>query len=261
MARKTHNADKYAWQAVVTSLHVLMMAGVLLLAAPVSARAADNDGETDNSELYRQLTLFGDVLEQVRQNYVDAPGDKELIEAALTGMLSSLDPHSAYLPPKGFEDMQVQTKGEFGGLGIEVTMEKGLVKVIAPIDDTPAQRAGMRPNDLISHLDGDAIMGLTLADAVERMRGEKGKPITLTVLREGEDEPLEITIIRDIIKIRAVRSRVEGADENIAYIRVTTFNAQTTRNLKKPCPNYRRKSAATSWPVSLLIYAIIPAGC
>jgi carboxyl-terminal processing protease len=233
MARKTHNADKYAWQAVVTSLHVLMMAGVLLLAAPVSPRAADNDGETDNSELYRQLTLFGDVLEQVRQNYVDAPGDKELIEAALTGMLSSLDPHSAYLPPKGFEDMQVQTKGEFGGLGIEVTMEKGLVKVIAPIDDTPAQRAGMRPNDLISHLDGDAIMGLTLADAVERMRGEKGKPITLTVLREGEDEPLEITIIRDIIKIRAVRSRVEGADENIAYIRVTTFNAQTTRNLKK----------------------------
>jgi carboxyl-terminal processing protease len=198
-----------------------------LFLAPSGAHAQQN-----NDELYQQLQLFGDVLEQVRGNYVETPDDKELIEAALAGMLSSLDPHSAYLPPKGFEDMQVQTRGAFGGLGIEVTMDKGLVKVIAPIDDTPAQRAGMRPNDLISHLDGEPILGLTLSDAVDLMRGEKGTDITITVLREGEDEPLEITITRDIIKIRAVRSRVEGADKNVAYIRLTTFNQQTTSNLK-----------------------------
>ena len=129
--------------------------------------------------------------------------------------------------------MQVETKGEFGGLGIEVTMENGLVKVIAPIDDTPASRAGMRPNDLISELDGKPVLGLTLSEAVDLMRGEKGKPITLTVLREGEKEPLEMTIIRDTIRIRAVRTRVEGPDKNIAYIRLTTFNSQTTKNLKK----------------------------
>jgi len=200
-----------------------------LLAIPQTALS----DEKSEQELYEQLTLFGDVLEQVRRNYVDAPSDKELIEAALSGMMASLDPHSAYLPPKNFEDMQVETKGEFGGLGIEVTMENGLVKVIAPIDDTPASRAGMLPNDLISELDGTPVLGLTLSEAVEKMRGEKGKPITLTVFREGEKEPLEITIIRDTIRIRAVRSRVEGPDKNIAYIRLTTFNAQTTKELKK----------------------------
>ena len=194
---------------------------------------AYGENRLDEKELYNQLTLFGDVLEQVRRNYVDAPSDKELIEAALSGMMTSLDPHSAYLPPKNFEDMQVETKGEFGGLGIEVTMENGLVKVIAPIDDTPASRADMRPNDLISELDGKPVLGLTLSEAVELMRGEKGKPITLTVLREGEKEPLEITIIRDTIRIRAVRTRIEGPDKNIAYIRLTTFNSQTTKNLKK----------------------------
>ena len=199
----------------------------------VTATPTHGENRQDEQELYNQLTLFGDVLEQVRRNYVDAPSDKELIEAALSGMMASLDPHSAYLPPKNFEDMQVETKGEFGGLGIEVTMENGLVKVIAPIDDTPASRAGMRPNDLISELDGKPVLGLTLSEAVDLMRGEKGKPITLTVLREGEKEPLEITIIRDTIRIRAVRTRVEGPDKNIAYIRLTTFNSQTTKNLKK----------------------------
>ena len=199
----------------------------------VTATPTHGENRLDEQELYNQLTLFGDVLEQVRRNYVDAPSDKELIEAALSGMMASLDPHSAYLPPKNFEDMQVETKGEFGGLGIEVTMENGLVKVIAPIDDTPASRAGMRPNDLISELDGKPVLGLTLSEAVDLMRGEKGKPITLTVLREGEKEPLEITIIRDTIRIRAVRTRVEGPDKNIAYIRLTTFNSQTTKNLKK----------------------------
>ena len=211
----------------------LILAFVLAVALSAPGTKAYGENRQDEQELYNQLTLFGDVLEQVRRNYVDAPSDKELIEAALSGMMTSLDPHSAYLPPKNFEDMQVETKGEFGGLGIEVTMENGLVKVIAPIDDTPASRAGMRPNDLISELDGTPVLGLTLSEAVDLMRGEKGKPISLTVLREGEKEPLEITIIRDTIKIRAVRTRVEGPDENIAYIRLTTFNSQTTKNLKK----------------------------
>jgi carboxyl-terminal processing protease len=205
----------------------------MALTMAVTATPTHGENRQDEQELYNQLTLFGDVLEQVRRNYVDAPSDKELIEAALSGMMASLDPHSAYLPPKNFEDMQVETKGEFGGLGIEVTMENGLVKVIAPIDDTPASRAGMRPNDLISELDGKPVLGLTLSEAVDLMRGEKGKPITLTVLREGEKEPLEMTIIRDTIRIRAVRTRVEGPDKNIAYIRLTTFNSQTTKNLKK----------------------------
>ena len=223
-------------------------------------RRTPGNGDGGQLALYEQLTLFGDVLERVRAEYVDAPSDEELIEAALTGMLASLDPHSAYLPPKGFEDMQIQTRGEFGGLGIEVTMDKGLVKVIAPIDDTPAQRAGMLPNDLISHLDDEPVLGLTLAEAVERMRGQKGTDITLTVLREGEDEPLEITITRDIIRIRAVRHRVEGPRKNIAYIRLTTFNAQTTKNLKKHFPPCLPKSATKSWRASSSICGIIRAG-
>lgn len=202
------------------------------LSVPMTQAFAQPQDSQSNEDLYRQLALFGDVLEQVRSKYVEAPSDEELIEAALSGMLSSLDPHSSYLPPKGFEDMQVQTRGAFGGLGIEVTMENGLVKVIAPIDDTPAQRAGVLPNDLVSHLDGEPILGLTLSEAVDLMRGEKGTAITLTILRENEDEPLEISITRDIIRIRAVRTRVEGVDKNIAYIRLTTFNAQTTKNLK-----------------------------
>ena len=218
---------------IVYKAQRLICASVLSAWLAFAATPSLAENRQDEQELYNQLTLFGDVLEQVRRNYVDAPSDKELIEAALSGMMASLDPHSAYLPPKNFEDMQVETKGEFGGLGIEVTMENGLVKVIAPIDDTPASRAGMLPNDLISELDGKPVLGLTLSDAVDLMRGEKGKPITLTVLREGEKEPLEITIIRDTIRIRAVRTRVEGPEKNIAYIRLTAFNSQTTKNLKK----------------------------
>lgn len=200
-----------------------------------TARAEQNDPQTglqETQELYEQLSLFGDVLERVRQEYVDAPNNKELIEAAMVGMLTSLDPHSSYLPPKNYEDMQVQTKGEFGGLGIEVTMERGLVKVVAPIADTPAERAGILPNDLIARLNGEDVLGLTLSDAVEIMRGKVGTKITLTVLREGEEEPLEVQITRAIIEIRAVRSRVEGPDGKIAYIRLTTFNDNTTRNLR-----------------------------
>ncbi len=215
---------------------------IFMMSAALYMPAAYGQDETQDAplseserkeELYKNLRLFGDVLERVRRDYIDAPSDKELIEAALIGMMSSLDPHSSYLPPKNFEDMQIETKGEFGGLGIEVTMEQGLVKVITPIADTPADRAGLRPNDLISHLDGEPILGQTLSQAVDKMRGEKGEPITITILREGEEEPFEVTIIRDTIVIRAVRSRVEGADKNIAYIRITKFNEQTTKNLKQ----------------------------
>ncbi len=201
--------------------------GVQAAAPPEKTRAEKNE------ELYKQLTLFGDVLEEIRRNYVDVPDDKKLIEAALTGMLTSLDPHSSYLPPESFEDMKVQTRGEFGGLGIEVTMEKGLVKVIAPIDDTPAQRAGVLAGDLISQLDGQPVMGLTLSQAVNIMRGLRGTDILLTILREGHEEPLDIKITRDIIKVRAVRTSIEGVEKNIAYIRLTTFNVQTTKNLKR----------------------------
>jgi carboxyl-terminal processing protease len=181
-----------------------------------------------NSEIYKQLDLFGDVLERVRTDYVEKPDDSKLIESAINGMLSSLDPHSAFLNRKHFTDMQVQTRGEFGGLGIEVTMENNVVKVVAPIDETPAARAGVLANDLITHLDGEQILGLTLEQAVEKMRGKVGTPITLTIVRKGNDDPIELRIVRDRIKINAVRARAEG---DIAYIRITTFNEQTHANL------------------------------
>jgi carboxyl-terminal processing protease len=177
---------------------------------------------------YQHLDLFGNVFERVRTAYVDEVDEAELIESAISGMLASLDPHSSYLPPEGFEDMRVQTRGEFGGLGIEVTMEEGLVRVVAPIDDTPAARAGVEAGDLISHIDGEAVLGLTLSDAVDRMRGRVGTDIEITILREGAEEPLQLTITREIIKIRAVRARVEG---DVGVIRVTTFNEQTYDNL------------------------------
>jgi len=196
-------------------------------------KAQTNIEQQNEISIYEQLNLFGNVLERVQEEYVEAPENADLIEAALIGMLSSLDPHSAYLPPKNFENMQVQTKGEFGGLGIEVTMERGFVKVIAPIDGTPAERAGILPNDLSTKLDGEDVLGLTLQDAVDIMRGEIGTKITLTIAREGQDEPLVITITRANIKIQAVRARPIGPNDEIAYIRVTTFNENTTTNLRK----------------------------
>ena len=176
---------------------------------------------SSNSELYRQLDLFGDVLERVRSDYVDKPDDPMLIESAINGMLSSLDPHSSYLSPKNYHDMQVQTRGEFGGLGIEVTMENGVVKVVSPIDDTPAAKAGLQANDLITHLDNEQIVGLTLEQAVEKMRGPVNSPITLTIVRKGVDDPFDVKVMRDIIRINAVKAHNEG---DVAYIKVTTFN-------------------------------------
>src|SRR5690349_4405634 len=183
-----------------------------------------------NSEMYRQLDLFGDVLDRVRSDYVEKPDDAMLIESAINSMLSALDPHSSYLSPKNYRDMQVQTRGEFGGLGIEVTMENGVVKVVSPIDDTPASKAGLQANDLITHLDGEQIVGLTLEQAVEKMRGPVNTPISLTIVRKGMDDPFDVKVTRDIIRINAVKAHNEG---DVAYIKVTTFNEQTHANLVK----------------------------
>jgi carboxyl-terminal processing protease len=189
-----------------------------------SARAATSD-------TYRQLNLFGDVFERVRSDYVEKPDDSKLVESAISGMLSGLDPHSSYMDAKSFRDMQVQTRGEFGGLGIEVTMEEGLIKVVAPIDETPAAKAGVMANDIITQLDGEQVQGLTLNQAVEKMRGPVNTKIKLTIMRKGQDKPIEVSITRDVIRVRAVRSKIEG--EDIGYIRMTQFNEQTTEGLKK----------------------------
>ena len=184
--------------------------------------------QQDKTEIYRLLELFGDVFERVRGDYVEEVSDEKLVEAAIQGMLSSLDPHSSFLNKKHFKDMQVQTKGEFGGLGIEVTMENGFVKVVSPIDDTPAFRGGIQAGDFITHLDGKTVQGLTLSQAVEKMRGKVGEPIKLTIGREGQ-EPFDVDIIRDRIKIKSVRSR---NDKDVGYIRITSFSEQTDVGLR-----------------------------
>ena len=184
----------------------------------------------DNSETYRQLDLFGDVFERVRSQYVEDKEDKELIENAINGMLTALDPHSAYLNNEKFEDMQVNTRGEFGGLGIEVTMENGVVKVVSPIDDTPAAAAGIQAGDYIVQIDNEPVMGLTLSEAVDKMRGKVGTKIELLITRKDEEAPIEMTLERDVIKIRSVRHRVEG---NSGYIRITTFNQNAEDGVKK----------------------------
>ncbi len=197
---------------------------------------------SQNTELYRQLDLFGDVLERVRSDYVEKPDDSQLIESAINGMLTSLDPHSAYLSPKHFRDMQVQTRGEFGGLGIEVTMESGVIKVVAPIDDTPAAKAGVQANDLVTHLDAEQIQGLTLEQAVEKMRGPVNTPITLTIVRKGRDEPFDIKIVRDVIRINPVKWRVEG---EVGYVKISTFNEQTHANLVKAMDSLKKQLGKT----------------
>ena len=216
-----------------------LMAGILALTIAIPAANAASD-KTDKAEIYRLLELFGDVFERVRSDYVEEVTDETLIEAAIQGMLRSLDPHSSYLTKKTFKDMRVQTKGEFGGLGIEVTMEGGYVKVVSPIDDTPAHRAGLEPGDLISRIDNTEVQGLTLSEAVEKMRGRIGTDILLTILRKNV-EPFDVTITRDKIRIRSVRSRVEG---EIGYVRITSFTEQTTSGLKDAFAKLDKKIGA-----------------
>ena len=193
-----------------------------LSALPASAQTADKG-------IYRQLNLFGDVLERIRADYVEEVDDPELIEAAIAGMLRSLDPHSSYMPPKAYSEMREQIKGEFGGLGIEVTMENGVVKVVSPIDDTPAARAGLQAGDYITHLDDTPVMGMTLADAVKKMRGPVKSEIRLTVVRKGLAKPLKVKVVRDVIRVQSVRSRLEG---DMVYIRITSFTEQTKSGLE-----------------------------
>src|SRR5581483_9851025 len=200
----------------------LLHSGVIQFGSSAKAAAADT---------YRELNLFGDVFERVRADYVEKPDDSKLVESAINGMLAGLDPHSSYMDPKSFRDMQVQTRGEFGGLGIEVTMEDGLVKVVAPIDDTPAAKAGVMANDIITQLDDENVQGLTLNQAVDKMRGPVNTKIKLRIMRKGGDKPVEVTIVRDVIRVRSVRSHNEG--EDIGYIRITQFNEQTTDGLKQ----------------------------
>jgi carboxyl-terminal processing protease len=203
---------------------------MVFVGASAKAAAADT---------YRQLNLFGDVFERVRADYVEKPDDSKLVESAINGMLTGLDPHSSYMDAKSFRDMQVQTRGEFGGLGIEVTMEDGLIKVVAPIDDTPAAKAGVMSNDIITKLDDDQVQGLTLNQAVEKMRGPVNTKIRLTIMRKGADKPIEVSIMRDVIRVRSARWHVEG--EDIGYIRLTQFNEQTTEGLKKGIADIQSK--------------------
>ncbi len=215
--------QRFRWAAAV---------GILFVFCPFDIFSQENDSAT-----YRQLNLFGEVFERVRVDYVEEVSDAKLIESAINGMLTSLDPHSSFLNEKNFRDMQVQTKGEFGGLGIEVTMESGLVMVVSPIDDTPAFRAGIKTGDLILQLDGEPVLGLTLAEAVDRMRGRVGTDIKLTIRRENQ-EPFDVTITRAIIRIQSVRSRIE---KDIGYVRITTFNEQANNGLKKAMKEFKEE--------------------
>ena len=211
---------------------VMAIAGGVLAGTLVTTQVAGPLLAQENSQkanIYQQLDLFGDIFERIRGQYVEEVDAADLIEAAIDGMLSSLDPHSSYLSPEDAADMRVQTRGEFGGLGIEVTQEEGFVKVVSPIDDTPADEAGIEAGDFITHVDGDSVLGLSLDEAVGMMRGVVGSEIVITVVREGEDEPFDVTIIRDTIKLTAVRTRVEGES---VVLRVTTFNDQTYSNLE-----------------------------
>src|SRR6056297_936557 len=219
--------DECAMKKFLMAAMAGTLAGVVVttqVAAPLLAQEAEK-----NTNVYEQLDLFGDIFERIRVQYVEDVDEGELIEAAINGMLTSLDPHSSYLPPDDAAAMQEQTRGEFGGLGIEVTQEEGFVKVVSPIDGTPADNAGVEAGDFITHVDGESVLGLTLDEAVDMMRGPVGSEIVITIVREGVDEPFDVTIVRDTIKLTAVRTRTQG---ETVILRVTTFNDQTYPNLR-----------------------------
>ena len=183
----------------------------------------------DTKETYRQLSIFNEVYNRVKEQYVEEVTDKELIEKALNGMLQALDPHSSYMNEEVYKEMQIDTSGSFGGLGIEITTDKGFIKIVSPIDDTPAQKAGVQAGDYITHLDGTSVVDMTLKEAIDVMRGEVGEPITITIVR-GTEKPFDIEIKRDIIKVQSVKHRVIN---NVGVLRISTFNEQTTVGLKK----------------------------
>jgi carboxyl-terminal processing protease len=219
----------------VATVTAAFAAGIVV--GPIVAAWAQDGGR---AETYRLLNLFGDVFERVRAEYVEPINDREAVENAINGMLTGLDPHSSYLNQRSYRDMQVQTRGEFGGLGIEVTQESGYIKVISPIDETPAARAGVKAGDLITHLNGNSVQGLSLQEAVEQMRGERGTAIKITIRRDGTDRPIELSLTREVIRPQVVRFRLEGND--IGYIRLTSFNEQTDAGLRRAMSTLRQQA-------------------
>jgi carboxyl-terminal processing protease len=222
-------------KSTLAVLGALLGASAVFLTAPgrldIEARAADTPSTQSAADTYRQLALFGLIFDQVRAHYVEDPDVQKMVEGAVSGMLNGLDPHSSYMNSKSFGDMQIETNGEFGGLGMEVTMEDGLVKVVSPIDETPAAKAGILANDVIVELDGAPVKGLTLQQAVEKMRGPVNTQVRLKIVRKGQEKPLELSLTRETIRVRSVRSHKEGDD--VGYIRITQFNAQVADELKK----------------------------
>ena len=212
------------------------VAAIALFAFSTANQTAIAVERPSYDETFEQLDLFADVLARVRNDYVEGVDDSELIEEAINGMLQSLDPHSSYLSPKNFKDFQVSTSGQYGGLGMEVTMEDGFVKVVAPIDDTPAKRAGIKAGDYITEIEGKSLLGQSLDESIERMRGKPGEPITITVAREGEEDTLEFTIVREIIKRQIVRYEIK---DGLAYIRISQFNEKAAEGLEKAVKNAR----------------------
>jgi carboxyl-terminal processing protease len=236
----------------------LVLVGVLMGATAMSViNTATLPAEAAGSSTYRELSIFGDVFERVRAQYVTPPKEDQLIENAINGMLTSLDPHSSYMNAKDAEDMRTQTRGEFGGLGIEVTMEDELVKVIAPIDDTPASRAGVLAGDFIAKIDGAEVRGLKLEEAVEKMRGAVNTPIKLTLIRKGADKPIELTIMRDIIAVKAVKSRVEG---DVGYLRVISFTEKTYDDLEAAIEKIKEEVPADKLKGYVLDLRLNPGG-
>lgn len=235
-----------------------MLVGALMGATAMSVLySAGIPAEAAGTSTYKELSIFGDVFERIRAQYVTPPDEEKLVENAINGMLSSLDPHSSYMNAKDAADMQTQTKGEFGGIGIEVTMEDELVKVITPIDDTPGARAGILAGDFISEINGEAVRGLQLPAAVEKMRGAVNTPIKLTILRKGADKPIDITVVREIIPIRAVKSRVEG---DVGYLRVISFTEKTYDDLEAAIVKIKKEVPADKLKGYVLDLRLNPGG-
>jgi carboxyl-terminal processing protease len=218
-------------------LSVLVLAG-LIAGGTMVGLARSQSAPDANAEIYRDLDVFGEVLQHVREDYVEKPDDAKLIESAINGMLMALDPHSSYLNSKEFADMQVQTRGEFGGLGLEVSMENGVVKVVSPIEDTPAARAGLQSGDFITALDKEQLQGLTLEEAVEKMRGPVNAAITLTIVRKGVENPFDVRMVRDVIHIKPVKY---NAEKDVGYIHITSFNEQTTADLQDAVKHLKKE--------------------